>query len=111
MAKVLQRLARRGLLTSHQGTRGGYRLAQAASVISVADIIQAIDGPLTVTACSTEAEQCEQYTKCNVRDPLWRIKDRILSALDTCSLQEISSEVPEMPIAGVSAPIAFTRKL
>ena len=60
--------------------------------ISVADIIQAIDGPLTVTACSTEDEQCEQFTKCNVRDPLWRIKDRILSALSTCSLAEISTD-------------------
>jgi Rrf2 family protein len=111
MAKVLQRLARRGLVTSHQGTRGGYRLARAAAIISVADIIQAIDGPLTVTACSTEAENCDQYSKCSVRDPLWRIRERIVSALDTCSLQEISSEVPEMPLAGVSAPMAFTRKL
>jgi hypothetical protein len=47
-----------------------------------------------VTACSTEDEQCEQFTKCNVRDPLWRIKDRILSALSTCSLAEISSGEP-----------------
>ena len=78
MAKVLQRLARRGLLTSHQGTRGGYRLGRPSSAISVADIIQAIDGPLTVTACSTEAENCGQYAKCSVRDPLWRIKDRII---------------------------------
>ena len=94
MAKVLQRLARRGLLTSHQGTRGGYRLSKAPSAISVADIIQAIDGPLTVTACSTEAENCGQYSKCSVRDPLWRIKDRILAALATCSLQEVSAEPP-----------------
>ena len=43
MAKVLQRLARRGLLTSHQGTRGGYRLGRPSSLISVADIIQAIE--------------------------------------------------------------------
>jgi Rrf2 family protein len=111
MAKVLQRLARRGLVTSHQGTRGGYRLGRAASVISAGDIIQAIDGPLTVTACSTEAENCDQYAKCSVRDPLWRIRERIISALDTCSLQEISSDVPAMPMAGVSAPMAFTRKL
>jgi FeS assembly SUF system regulator len=111
MAKVLQRLARRGLVTSHQGTRGGYRLARAAAIISVADIIQAIDGPLTVTACSTEAENCDQYSKCSVRDPLWRIRERIVTALDTCSLQEISSEVPEMPMAGVTTPMAFTRKL
>jgi Rrf2 family protein len=100
MAKVLQQLARRNLLTSHQGTRGGYRLARASGSISVADIIQAIDGPLTVTACSTEAENCGQYAKCSVRDPLWRIKDRILSALATCSLDEIAADArmpEEMP--------------
>src|SRR6185369_10279077 len=73
LAKVLQQLARRG-----------YTLSKAPIAISVADIIQAIDGPLTVTACSTDDEQCEQFTRCNVRDPLWRIKDRILSALASC---------------------------
>jgi Rrf2 family protein len=107
MAKVLQRLARRGLLTSHQGTRGGYTLSRPKRSISVADIIQAIDGPLTVTACSTEDEQCEQFEKCNVRDPLWRIKDRILSALATCSLEEISSEVP--PPDPTVMPLSLTR--
>ena len=54
MAKVLQRLVRRGLLASHQGTRGGYQLARLPAQISVADVIQAIDGPVTVTACSTD---------------------------------------------------------
>ena len=105
MAKVLQRLVRRGLLTSHQGTRGGYRLSRSASMISVADVIQAIDGPLTVTACSTDAENCGQYSKCSIRDPLWRIKDRIVAALATCSLQEMSADVP---IEHVGAPLAFT---
>lgn len=94
LAKVLQQLARRSLLTSHQGTRGGYTLSRPPGAISVADIIQAIDGPLTVTACSTHDDDCEQFAKCNVRDPLWRIKDRILSALATCSLAEIASEAP-----------------
>ena len=49
----LQRLVRARLLLSVQGTRGGYALSRAATSISVADVIQAIDGPLTVTACST----------------------------------------------------------
>ena len=97
MAKVLQRLARRGLLTSHQGTRGGYRLSRPSQAISVADVIQAIDGPLTVTACSTDAENCGQFAKCSVRDPLWRIKDRILSALSTCSLAEVAAEAIHEP--------------
>src|SRR4029453_12565744 len=109
MAKVLQRLARRGLLTSHQGTRGGYRLARGASAISVADIIQAIDGPLTVTACSTGDENCGQYAKCSVRDPLWRIKDRILAALATCSLQEVSADAAEAMPQVETSPVSFTR--
>ena len=107
MAKVLQRLARNGLLTSHQGTRGGYTLSKPTASISVADIIQAIDGPLTVTACSTEDEQCEQFEKCNVRDPLWRIKDRILAALSTCSLAEITTELPYQ--APEAMPVSLTR--
>ena len=57
LAKVLQRLTRRGLLASQQGTRGGYQLARAATGISIADVIQAIDGPVAVTACSAHADR------------------------------------------------------
>lgn len=96
MAKVLQRLVRRGLLTSHQGTRGGYHLSRDPEWISVADVIQAIEGPVTVTACSVEDERCDQYAKCNVRDPLWRVRARILSALGECSVAELASDpLPE----------------
>ena len=94
MAKVLQRLVRRGLLASHQGTHGGYQLARVPVLISVADVIQAIDGPVTVTACSTDDAQCEQYSKCNVRDPLWRVRERILSALGECTIAELASDPP-----------------
>jgi Rrf2 family protein len=94
MAKVLQRLVRRGLLASHQGTRGGYELARLPSQISVADVIAAIDGPVTVTACTTEEGQCEQFAKCNVRDPLWRVRERILTALGECTIAELASDPP-----------------
>ena len=96
MAKVLQRLVQKSLLESHQGTRGGYRLARLPSQISVADVIQAIEGPVTVTACSTEEGQCEQFSKCNVRDPLFRVRERILAALGECTIAELASD-PPMP--------------
>jgi Rrf2 family protein len=100
MAKVLQRLVRRGLLASTQGTRGGYHLARKPSQISVADVIQAIDGPVTVTACSSdEGHQCEQFEKCNVRDPLWRVRERILSALGECTIAELAADIPPPPTA------------
>jgi Rrf2 family protein len=111
MAKVLQRLVRRGLLASHQGTRGGYLLSRPAAEISIADVIQAVDGPLTVTACSSDDQACVQYSKCNVRDPLWRIKDRILQSLAGCTLAEIvADEAEAAAAAGAPAPLVFSRR-
>ena len=107
LAKVLQRLVRKGLLTSHQGTRGGYVLSRGASLISVADVIQAIDGPVAVTACASETETCEQYEKCGIRDPLWRIKERIIAALATCSIHELATEPGPGPAAGDARPIVL----
>ncbi len=96
LAKVLQRLAKSGLLMSQQGTRGGYQLARASVLISVADVIEAIDGPVMVTACSTEEGACEQYAKCNVRDPLWRVRERIVAALGECTIAELASDAPPL---------------
>ena len=97
MAKVLQRLVQRGLLLSHQGTRGGYQLARGPAQISVADVIQAIEGPVTVTACTTDDRQCEQFLKCNVRDPLFKVRDRILRALGECTIAELASDPAPPP--------------
>jgi DNA-binding IscR family transcriptional regulator len=70
--------------------------------ISVADVIQAIDGPVAVTACSTHEGQCEQFSKCNVRDPLWRVRERILTALGECTIAELASDpLPLVPHAAV----------
>jgi len=92
MAKVLQRLVRMGLLVSTQGTRGGYALSRSSSLITVADVIAAIDGPFTVTACSTEKHDCDQYHKCSIRDPLWQIRERIAAALGTVTLAEMAAD-------------------
>lgn len=100
MAKVLQRLVRTGLLTSMQGTRGGYALSRGAADISVANVIEAIDGPFSVTACSAEnTHSCEQWGKCSIRDPLWRIRERIASALGEVSLAEMAAETEPVPVA------------
>ena len=93
LAKVLQRLVRARLLVSLQGTRGGYRLGRSAALISVADVIQSVDGPVTVTACSEEDHNCDQFTKCSIRDPLWKIKNRILESLQTVSVAEMAADM------------------
>jgi len=103
LAKVLQRLVRARLLVSVQGARGGYRLGRHAGTISVADVIQAVDGPVTMTACSEDDHSCDQYTKCSIRDPLWKIKNRILDALTTVSVAEMAVESEAS--APVSVPV------
>ena len=109
MAKVLQRLVRTGLLVSTQGTRGGYTLSRPATRLSVTDVIQAIDGPLNVTACSETDHSCDQYSKCNIRDPLWQIKDRIVSALAATSIADLAVDLKAVPSSG-AVPVAVLRK-
>lgn len=98
LAKVLQRLVRARLLLSVQGTRGGYRLGRPALAISVADVIQAVDGPVTVTACSPEDHRCDQYSRCSIRDPMWKIRGRIVDALNTVSIAELAADTDSSPV-------------
>ena len=103
----------RGCCVSVQGTRGGYRLGRQAGLISVADVIQAVDGPVTVTACSEDDHNCDQFTKCSIRDPLWKIKNKILESLNTVSVAEMAAEAEAPPPApdsygesdGVRSPV------
>ena len=106
LAKVLQKLVHAQLLESHQGTRGGYVLSRPPAAMSVAEVIQTIDGPLTVTACSEVDHSCDQFAKCNIRDPLWRIKDRIVSALSATSVADLAAD---MATPG-AVPVAVVRK-
>ena len=106
MAKVLTRLVRSGLLVSHQGVHGGYELAQPPAATSVAAVLEAIDGPLTMTACTHGDDGCDQFSKCIVRDPLRRIRDRIAAVLAECSILEIVAD-PEPsapPVRVMSSP-------
>ncbi len=107
LAKVLQRLARARLLVSVQGTRGGYKLGRPASAISVADVIQAVDGPVAVTACGPDDHTCEQYGTCSIRDPLWKIKSRIVEMLATVSVAELAAD----PITPATLPAAKVSRM
>jgi DNA-binding IscR family transcriptional regulator len=78
-------------------------LGRPATMISVADVIEAIDGPFTVTACSTDKHDCEQFGKCSIRDPLWAIRERIVAALGTVTIAEIAAE--SVPVAATHAAV------
>jgi Rrf2 family protein len=92
LAKILQQLARHGIVSAHKGTYGGYELGRPADAISIADVVQAIDGPVTFTACSPHDERCEQFAACTVRDPLWRVRERIYSVLQAVTVADLDDD-------------------
>ena len=103
LSKVLQKLARGGLLISEQGTNGGYRLARAARDISTLEAVRVIDGPIILTKCFTEHAGCDQTALCPVREPLRKVHEGILSLLANISLADLASE--EMQIPSVRPPL------
>lgn len=95
LAKILQRLARKGLLLSHHGVHGGYILARDAGKISAFDVIQAIEGPLFMTSCHTPARgECEQSPRCTIREPLRRVGESIQQVLMRLTLADMRTSEP-----------------
>ena len=90
LAKVLQRLARKGLLVSQQGINGGYILAKHPATISIVDVIEALEGPISITPCE-RGDDCHQLERCSVKDPLARIKAKVVSVLGDTSIYELSA--------------------
>jgi Rrf2 family protein len=90
LAKILQQLVRRGVIAAHKGAHGGYVLSRPAHAISIVDVMEAVEGPITFTACSPTDERCGQFPVCTVRDPLWRIRERIVAVLRTMTLADIN---------------------
>ena len=98
LAKILQQLARHGLIAAHQGVHGGYHLLRPARAISVADVVHVIDGPITLTACSPDDDRCDQFATCVVRDPLWLVGQRILSVLETVTIADLGADERRVPV-------------
>jgi FeS assembly SUF system regulator len=75
VAKLLGQLGRAGILHSQRGVAGGFSLARPASEISLADIVEAIDGPIALTHCAQGATDCDLADCCPVR-PHWEPVNR-----------------------------------
>ena len=98
MAKVLQKLARNGLVAARHGSSGGYALAREASQITALDAITAIDGPLFITSCVTHRGECGQLPTCTVREPLRRVNDSILDVLNKVTISQMTDESPSSEV-------------
>lgn len=97
VSKLLKILTRAGLIASFRGASGGYRLARPASEISAAEIIDALEGPVSITECSALTHSCDLATTCGVGNAWQRINVAIRAGLDQVTLEQLAQPGPGLP--------------
>lgn len=104
VSKLMRRLARQRLLTSHRGAKGGYSLARPPQEISVGEIISALEGPVSLTVCSggRSPGTCQHEPRCPVLGHWQRINGAIRGALENVSLADMAT--PPRQVSGGRLP-------
>lgn len=91
VAKILRELLDRDLLVSHRGVNGGYTLARSASQISLAEVIEAIEGPMGFTECTISPGSCELEGKCSLQTNFSIITHVLQQTLVNISLSDLTA--------------------
>jgi len=94
VSKILKSLARGGIVVSHRGVDGGYSLAQEASETSVANVIRALEGPISMVECGAHPGQCDHESSCPVRVNWGRINLVVERALEQVPISEMVDGQP-----------------
>jgi FeS assembly SUF system regulator len=90
VSKVMKALARSDLVVSHRGVRGGYTLSRGPEDISVAAIVEALEGPVALTACVEASDaQCRVESLCPIRGGWEKVNGAIRGALEAVSLADL----------------------
>jgi FeS assembly SUF system regulator len=91
VSKILKQLAKTGVLRAQRGASGGYRLAHRPAVITVAMIVEAMDGPIAITDCADGGDHsCQIETVCPMSQNWNRINQAIRQALSSLNLSEMA---------------------
>ena len=91
LAKVLQRMAKAGLIASQHGVHGGYMLVKNPQMIPVSVVIHAIEGtaPMIAQCMSEGPESCSVFTVCTIKSPLTKVQANIERAFSSMMVSEI----------------------
>ena len=89
LAKTLQQMAKHNIIEAIQGAHGGYRLKKSLDNINMNTLIQILEGPIGIMDCSVDSN-CVQLDICNIRKPINRVNDAIVSMFDNLTLADIT---------------------
>jgi len=88
LAKILQKLAKSGILKSIQGPHGGYKLNNSTKSINLIEFIELLEGPIGIVDCMI-AEKCSLIDCCSIREPINNINNNIRSVFEKTTLRDI----------------------
>jgi FeS assembly SUF system regulator len=88
--KLMGQLAACGLLSSARGASGGFALSKPAADISLADIVEAVEGPIAMTMCSSGSTDCALDAHCRVKPHMGVVGNAVRGALGAVSLTELA---------------------
>jgi len=104
LAKILQKLAKAGLINSFPGPTGGYALARAPKDITVADVVQTLEGQTHLVKCLNDDLECIVAGTCDIVEPMRLIHARVQEVLQKTTLEEIQRNCrkPDTPVGASS---------
>ena len=105
VSKLLKSLVRAGLVASTRGVQGGYALARPAESISAAEIIDALEGPVALTECSSAGGCCDLESFCRVGTAWQRINRSIRAALQNVTLADLQHRREPLPPPNLAADL------
>ena len=88
ISRLIIDLRRAGMVKSIRGSRGGYRIARYPKNLTVLDVIEAMEGPVSIIDCVT-TESCDRQRGCAVRSIWCDMNNQIRSALAAVTLQDV----------------------
>jgi FeS assembly SUF system regulator len=88
-SKILKGLARGKIVASHRGVGGGYSLARPAEETTLAAVIRALEGPISIVECGADPGQCDQESGCPVRVNWARVSREIERALERMPITDM----------------------
>jgi Rrf2 family protein len=89
LAKIFQNLVHSGLVVSQRGARGGFALARPGSQITVGQVVQAIDGPVSLNGCVLWPDTCERSDSCGMHKVWICAQERMMGVLDDVSFADL----------------------
>ena len=106
VSKILKLLTRGDILVSQRGAHGGYQLARDSKTITALEIIRALEGPIALTECSTDHNDCEIAAACKMQSKWQIINLAIRRALSELSLADLSKPVQHNMNIDLNAALA-----